>query len=66
MARLASCHAILAAHIRSRLDAALISARCVKGNFPQADSRQAQTLERGPSGPTAYIRHDGQFEYGDV
>jgi hypothetical protein len=29
-------------------------------------SRQAQTLERGASGSAAYIRHDDQFEYGDV
>jgi hypothetical protein len=38
----------------------------VIGKSLVATSRQAQTLERGASGSATRIRHNGQFEYGNV
>src|SRR5207249_11867390 len=38
----------------------------VLGRSLVTTSKQAQTLERGTSRSATRIRHDGQFEYGDV
>src|SRR5580704_2189699 len=34
--------------------------------FPTPESRQAQTLERGASRSSTDVRHDDQFENGDI